>query len=130
MLVGKYYIAGVKLELGSVATPFVPRPYGEELALCQRYYQRQMMQCNPIAVAGVKSNNLALETSFNVPMRVTPTVNFSNRLFCHNTCSDVIFTISSINKTFEYIQNIVASDSNLIGGYFYSGLFIFDAEIY
>lgn len=29
----------LKLELGEVATPFVPRPYGEELALCQRYYQ-------------------------------------------------------------------------------------------
>ncbi|HCT64468.1 MAG TPA: hypothetical protein DIC60_04240 [Lachnospiraceae bacterium] len=27
----------VKGELGSVATPFVPRPYGEELAMCQRY---------------------------------------------------------------------------------------------
>lgn len=30
----------IKLELGSVATPFIPRPYGEELALCQRYYYR------------------------------------------------------------------------------------------
>lgn len=29
----------VKLELGSYATPFVPHLYGEELALCQRYYQ-------------------------------------------------------------------------------------------
>lgn len=27
----------IKLEKGSVATPFVPRHYGEELALCQRY---------------------------------------------------------------------------------------------
>lgn len=29
----------VKLELGSTATPFVPRTYAEELALCQRYYE-------------------------------------------------------------------------------------------
>lgn len=28
-----------KAEIGSIATPFNPRPYGEELALCQRYYQ-------------------------------------------------------------------------------------------
>jgi hypothetical protein len=28
-----------KLEAGSVATPFIARSYGEELALCQRYYQ-------------------------------------------------------------------------------------------
>ncbi len=30
---------GVKLELGEVATPFLPRPIAQELALCQRYYQ-------------------------------------------------------------------------------------------
>ena len=29
----------VKLELGELATPSVPRPYADELMLCQRYYQ-------------------------------------------------------------------------------------------
>ena len=32
-------IKWVKLELGSVATPFVSRPYSEESALCKRYYR-------------------------------------------------------------------------------------------
>ena len=33
-----WYITGVQLEKGSTATSFDYRPYGTELALCQRYY--------------------------------------------------------------------------------------------
>jgi len=35
---GAMYIAQCQFELGKVATPFEHRSYGEELALCQRYY--------------------------------------------------------------------------------------------
>jgi len=34
-----FYITGVQLEVGSSATGFEYRQYGQELALCQRYYQ-------------------------------------------------------------------------------------------
>ena len=35
-----FEITGVQLEVGSQATPFEFRSYGEELLLCKRYYQR------------------------------------------------------------------------------------------
>ena len=35
-----FYLTGVQLEVGSTATEFEHRSYGEELALCQRYYYK------------------------------------------------------------------------------------------
>ena len=46
-----FYITGVQLEKGSTATSFDYRPYGTELALCQRYYYR--------AITGTLFNQLA-----------------------------------------------------------------------
>ena len=46
-----FYITGVQLEEGSVATPFEHRQYGQELALCQRYYQI----CPSSALSGLTS---------------------------------------------------------------------------
>ena len=34
------HLSDVQLEFGKVATPFEQRSYGEELALCQRYYEK------------------------------------------------------------------------------------------
>jgi hypothetical protein len=35
-----FYITGIQLELGKVATPFEHRSFGEELVLCKRYYEK------------------------------------------------------------------------------------------
>ena len=36
-------LTGVQIEIGDIATPFEHRSYGEELLLCQRYYERIQM---------------------------------------------------------------------------------------
>ena len=42
---GNYFqITGVQLEVGDTATPFEHRSYGQELALCQRYYEKSFQQ--------------------------------------------------------------------------------------
>ena len=36
----EFFITGVQLEIGEVATPFEHRTFADDLALCQRYYQK------------------------------------------------------------------------------------------
>jgi hypothetical protein len=61
-------LTGVQLEKGSTATSFDYRPYGTELALCQRYYQT--------ASGGnyLVESSATFQTKFHIaPMRATPT---------------------------------------------------------
>lgn len=71
-------IAGVQLEAGSVATDFEHRSYGEELALCKRYYEvLNVFDGDASAICNISfynSTNVYGIIKWAVEKRVTPTV--------------------------------------------------------
>ena len=71
-----FYLTGVQLEVGEQATPFEHRSYGEELALCQRYYTLIAEGTSkPIAVAmNYTSTNMYSTIHLPTDMRASPTI--------------------------------------------------------
>jgi hypothetical protein len=74
-----FYLTGVQLEAGSVATPFERRSYGQELALCQRYYwQIGNDGTNAGIGAGFTTGSGAyIASSLPVEMRSAPTISYT-----------------------------------------------------
>ena len=68
-----FYITGVQLEVGSVATPFERRDYGRELIMCQRYYYKVSGDTKWFGIGYVIDSTRAQGiTSFPVTMRTAP----------------------------------------------------------
>lgn len=80
----------IKLELGSVATPFIPRQYGEELALCQRYY----LPSGTSIANGTYTDTISYFFPTPVTMRVSPTIQ-SGTVWRDSGGSEAGFTFTS-----------------------------------
>ena len=77
-------VTQLQLEFGKVATPFEHRSYGEELALCQRYFEKSLADgispttitnpaCTLMGVA-FTSTTIRTQIEYKVSKRATPTV--------------------------------------------------------
>jgi len=91
-----FYITGVQLEVGEAATSFEHRPYGTELALCQRYYQK--LGNASYAPIGTGFNHPSNNTNshFAIPyiteMRTLPSASYSNLQVTERTNYDTDIT--------------------------------------
>ena len=69
-----FYITGIQLETGETATEFEHRNIGEELALCQRYYQFYNGNYQIHAGRTISGNRIDLSYTFPTQMRATPSL--------------------------------------------------------
>ena len=122
--VGKeFYLTGVQLEVGRNATDFEHRSYGEELALCQRYFYRQE-RTRGSAIGNATGNNQCLySTALPVTMRTVP------------NCTEYDPGTSISGLTFSQFANVTRDHVSALGnitttGYWYYNYgFNADAEL-
>jgi len=69
-----FYITGVQLEAGSVATAFDVRDYGRELMMCQRYYWANTSCIIDGYVRVSLDTSRFTQVFFPVPMRAAPSI--------------------------------------------------------
>jgi hypothetical protein len=73
-----WQVTGVQLEVGSTATSFDYRPYGTELALCQRYYEQvtgSTAEQRPFGIAyAASTTSVRLAFYYKQQKRATPTI--------------------------------------------------------
>ena len=113
-------LAGVQMEVGTVATPFEHRSYGEELSLCQRYYLRLGADGNTtnLMLGGVEGAAYGAVGGLVFPttMRAVPTIAQSGTYFYSAAGGGLSYTIGTNRCSREVGAFIAAGMSGLTAG--------------
>ena len=138
----EWYITGVQLEAGQVASDFEFLPVDVNLFRCQRYYFKTQDGVGTgnalLMTGGVESSTSAGQGSLTLPteMRTTPTLSFGSGVrFYSNGSSTVTPTIATNRSTSSNLSAAITISSGTNGqaGYCYqgatSGNIIGDAEL-
>lgn len=132
-----FYITGVQLEAGSVATPFERRPYGTELMLCQRYCINLGNSSGSFMYTkfGVGPNN-GTSTSYiacpvPVALRAVPTVTWSGNYTTIGSGQTAVTAISVDTSTAGNVNLSVTGGTYTLGQCvtLQSGSLLFSAEL-
>jgi hypothetical protein len=120
---GEFYLTGVQLEVGSVATPFEHRSYSDELARCERYYLRYTADnndCYGFSFSAFSSTAGVVNVTFPTSMRATPSFNFSGSHRIISVTDSATFTsglaISRQNTGSRSTTLELGGTSSLTGG--------------
>ena len=125
----EFYLTGVQLEVGSVATPFEHKNFREQLSDCQRYFFNIKGNTNAfmgLAAFANSTSTARFSIYFPVPMRTNPTYTGSGNLMFDSNNDSATFAASSMtiaNGNSNYILNTggissvcleMASTSNMV----------------
>ena len=121
-----FFLTGIQLERGTVATPFEHRPFAIELASCMRYFyaikSTGVANGDATGLNGVVGGNTAVHRSqapHPVIMRATPSLTFSNTSTVGTDLrvydAGVSPNISSVGSNFSN-ANAIQFDSTASGG--------------
>jgi len=113
------YLTGVKLEIGSVATPFPRLTMARALADCQRYFLQTILTCRfPSTGAGAYGNSFMM---FPTTMRASPTSTLVTApTVIGNVNSSAASPISNVCARFELIATAAGDCYNLNPVYSFS----------
>tara|TARA_B100001939_G_scaffold42237_1_gene32719 strand:+ start:211 stop:1233 length:1023 start_codon:yes stop_codon:yes gene_type:complete len=117
----EFFITGVQMELGEVATPFEHETFADNLARCQRYYSK--VQYSNWSGKCVSGQTYYVHDGFRQTMRANPTASILSQSQSHFPTSR-----SFGDYTTEGVGTGVASNSTDNGGYWYTGIAL-DAEL-
>ena len=107
----EFYLTGLQLEVGSVATDFEHRSYSQELALCQRYFYKwgSSVAYSNFGI-GFANSATGAETVFQLPqiMRASPSLSTAGtfRLVGYNSSGQSASSLSSIEITRSHTRSL------------------------
>ena len=124
-----FFITGLQMEVGSVATPFEHRSFGEELALCQRYFETGQVE----SAASFITSTVVLGTMFfQTTKRATPTIAYTTDFTLYveaSTPSLSSHTANNIGTTTFAPRAISSSSKNGKAAHIRSGVYTADSEL-